>query len=185
MMRNLSVRNATYFHQRMFLLIGLYGMMVIIKNSETLYTPMGTAYTSLDIYHDPKYRFEQGLIKFSRASNKDLVETEPMYLHKVYSKYTIYDYNQGKSVLVPYNNILVHKIFEKDLLYIGLGEKYTYWNVFLDEDRNSQFLYYHSTVGNTSDKFENIHYEPDYKKERTPIYNDINFQIKKIPKKMW
>ena len=31
-------------------------------------------------FHDPKYRFEQGLIKFSRASNKDLVETEPTYL---------------------------------------------------------------------------------------------------------
>ena len=107
-----------------------------------------------------------------------------MYLHKVYSKYTIYDYNQGKSVLVPYNNILVHKIFEKDLLYIGLGEKYTYWNVFLYEDRNPQFWYYLSTVGNMSDKFENICYDCNYEKEHTSIYDNINFQITEILKKM-
>ena len=59
--------------------------------------------------HDPNYKFEQGLIQFSRASNQVLVETEPTYLHKVYSRYTTYDYNQGKSISVPYNNILVQQ----------------------------------------------------------------------------
>ena len=66
--------------------------------------------------HDPNYKFEQGLIQFSRASNQVLVETKPTYLHKVYSRYTTYDYNQGKSILVPYNNILVQQNFEKDHL---------------------------------------------------------------------
>ena len=64
--------------------------------------------------------------------------------------------------------------------YVGLGEKYTYWNVFPDEDKNSQFLYYLSTVGNTSDKFENIHYELDYEKGRTPNYNNQDFLIQKF-----
>ena len=134
-------------------------------------------------FHDPKYRFEQGLIKFSRASNKDLVETEPTYLHEVYSKYIIHYHNQGKSVSVPYNNILVYNIFEKDLLYIGLCKKYTYWHVFPDEDKNSQFLYYLSTIEDTSDKFENIYYEPNYEKEHTSIYDSIKFSNQKNAQK--
>ena len=84
---------------------------------------------------------------------------------------------------MPYNNILVHKNFEKDLLYIGLGEKYTYWNVFPKEDKNSQFLYYLSTVGNTSEKFEDIYYELDCKKGRTLNYNNQDFHIKKKSEK--
>ena len=42
--------NAMFFHQKIFLLIGSYGMMVMIKNSETPYTPMGTAYTPVDTF---------------------------------------------------------------------------------------------------------------------------------------
>ena len=98
-------------------------------------------------FHYPKYRFKKDLIKFSRASNERLIETELMYLHKAYPKYTTYDHTQGKSNLVPYNNILVQNNLEKDHLYIGLGEKYTYGHVFLDEDEKSQFLYYLSIIG--------------------------------------
>ena len=50
MMRNLSVRDKTFFHKQIFLLIGSYCMIVITKNSETLYTPMGITYTRLDIF---------------------------------------------------------------------------------------------------------------------------------------
>ena len=60
-----------------------------------------------------------------------------------------------------------------------------YWNVFPDEDKNSTFLYYLSTVGNTSDKFENIYYEPNYEKEHTSIYDSIKFSNQKNSEKMW
>ena len=34
---------------------------------------------------------------------------------------------------------MVRKNFEKDLYYIGMGEKYTCWNVFPDEANNQDF----------------------------------------------
>ena len=111
---------------------------------------------------DPKCKNHKGLIKFCRASNQDLLEPEPTYLHKVFSKYTRYDNKFARSSSVPCNNLMVRKNFEKDLYYIGPGEKYTYWNVFPEEDKQSRFCYYLSTIGNSNLEYENMYYEIDY-----------------------
>ena len=120
---------------------------------------------------DPKCKNHKGLIKFCRASNQDLLEPEPTYLHKVFSKYTRYDNKFARSSSVPCNNLMVRKNFEKDLYYIGPGEKYTYWNVFPEEDKQSRFSYYLSTIGNSNLEFENMYYEIDYDLGENLHYN--------------
>ena len=62
---------------------------------------------------DPKCKNQKGLIKFCCASNQDLLEPEPTYLHQVISKYTRYDNKFVRSSAVPCNNIMVRKNFEK------------------------------------------------------------------------
>ena len=68
---------------------------------------------------------------------------------------------------------MVCKNFEKDLYYIGPGEKYTYWNVFPDEDKQSRFSYYLSTIGNSNLEFENMYYDVDYKLSEN-LHNNID-----------
>ena len=133
------------------------------KFRDALYS-YGYRLHTANYFQDPRCKNQKGLIKFCRISNENLVESEPTYLHKVFSKYTRYDHKCGKSVSVPCGNIMVRKNFEKDLYYIGPGVKYTYWNVFPDEEVQSRFSYHISTVGNVSKKFENMYYGCDYEK---------------------
>ena len=91
---------------------------------------------------DPTKFEQEGLIKFARRNNMNLViPTEPTTLHEVYSKYTRYPHKIGKSTTVPYNNIMVHKNFDRDIYYIGGGTKFTYWNVFPNEEKCSKYMY--------------------------------------------
>ena len=80
---------------------------------------------------------------------------------------------------------MVRKIFEKDLYYIGPGEKYTYWNVFPDEDKQSRYSYYLSTIGNSNLEFENMYYDIDYKLGEN-LHNNIDDVLKsKNSDKIW
>ena len=88
--------------------------------------------------------------------------TEPTTLHEVYSKYTRYPYKIGKSTTVPYNNIMVRKNFDRNIYYIGGGTKFTYWNVFPNEEKCSKYMYYLSTEGKVQASFENLYYDKDY-----------------------
>ena len=68
-------------------------------------------------FQDPSYSKDQGLIKFGRNTNENLVPVDPTDLQEVYTKYAKYPNNIGKSTTVPYNNLMVRKNFEKDILY--------------------------------------------------------------------
>ena len=92
----------------------------------------------------------------------NLIPTEPTTLHEVYSNYTRYPYKIGKSTTVPYNNIMVRKIFDRDIYYIGSDTKFTYWNVFPNEEKCSKYMYYLSTEGTVPASFENFYYDEDY-----------------------
>ena len=72
---------------------------------------------------------------------------------------------------------MVRKNFEKDLYYIGPGEKYTYWNVFPDEDKQSRYSYYLSTIGNSNLEFENMYYDIDYELGEN-LHNNIDDVLK-------
>ena len=69
---------------------------------------------------------------------------------------------------------MVRKFFEKDMYYIGPGDKYTYWNVFPDEEKQSRFSYHISTVGNHSSEFENMYYDKHLIKADIPYCNNVD-----------
>ena len=75
---------------------------------------------------DPTKIDQEGLIKFERRNDMNLIPTESTTLHEVYSKYTRYPYKIGKSTTVPYNNIMVRKNFDRDIYYIEGGTKFSY-----------------------------------------------------------
>ena len=105
-------------------------------------------------FQDPSYLKKQGLIKFGRNTNKNLIPVDPTSLQEVYTSYTKYSSKISKSTTVSYNNIMVRKNFDKDIYYIGNEDRYIYWNVFPDQEKYSKFLYYLSTEGKTPTSFK-------------------------------
>ena len=80
-------------------------------------------------FQDPSYLKNQGLIKFGRNTNKNLIPVDPTSLQEVYTSYTKFSNKISKSTTVPYNNIMVRKNFDKDIYYISNEDRYIYWNV--------------------------------------------------------
>ena len=72
---------------------------------------------------------------------------------------------------------MVRKNFEKDIYYIGSGNKYLYWNIFPDEEKYSKILYYLSTEGKVPTSFKNLYYDFSYNKNDDEQYED-QFQSK-------
>ena len=62
-------------------------------------------------FQDPSYLKKQGLIKFGRNTNKNLIPVDPTSLQEVYTSYTKFPNKISKSTTVPYNNIMVRKNF--------------------------------------------------------------------------
>ena len=110
-------------------------------------------------FQDPSYLKKQGLIKFGRNTNKNLIPVDPTSLHEVYTSYTKFSNKISKSTTVPYNNMMVRKNFDKDIYYIGNEDRYIYWNVFPDQEKYSRFLYYLSTEGKAPTSFKNMYYD--------------------------
>ena len=113
-------------------------------------------------FQDLSHFNKQGLIKFRRNINKNLIPVDPTFLQEVYTNYTKYSSKISKSTTIPYNNMMVHKIFDKDTYYIGNEDRYIYWNVLPDQEKYSMFLYYLSTEGKALTRFKNIYYDSFY-----------------------
>ena len=123
-------------------------------------------------FQDSTYTEDQGLIKFGRNTNLNLIPVDPTPLREVYTRYVNYPSENGKSTTVPYNNLMVRKNFDKDIYYIGNGSKYLYWNVFPDEEKYSRFVYYLSTVGEVPTSFKNLYYDFSYDENEYGQYED-------------
>ena len=123
-------------------------------------------------FQDSTYTEDQGLIKFGRNTNQNLIPVDPTPLQEVYTKYVKYPTEIGKSTTVPYNNLMVRKKIDKDIYYIGNGSKYLYWNVFPDEEKYSRFVYYLSTEGNVPTSFKNRYYDFSYDENESGRYED-------------
>ena len=62
-------------------------------------------------FQDPTYLEDQGLIKFGRKTNKNIIPVDPTDLQEVYTKYVKYSTKNSKSMTVPYINLMVCKNF--------------------------------------------------------------------------
>ena len=90
--------------------------------------------------------------------------------------------------------MMVRKIFDKDIYYIGNEDRYIYWNVFPDQEKYSKFLYYLSTEGKAPTSFKNMYYDSSYddtedvhsnmspycKDENSPKNMDLNSEKQQI-----
>ena len=66
-------------------------------------------------FQDPSYFKKQSLIKFGRNTNKNLIPVDPTSLQEVYTNYTKCSSKICKSSTIPYNNMIVHKKFDKEI----------------------------------------------------------------------